>query len=160
MTSTARRLVLAALLVTPAVRAVPQPPNRAISLEGALAAPRAGPRPAASLAAGTWLDGELHATARLSVASAPRTDGRGAAEAAALVGLRWVADTGAWRPGLGVEAGLRLPVAGRRAAAGGALRVGLERLLSRQVAVSASAGVVWLGGEGAPEGALGITSYF
>jgi len=148
-------LVLLALLT--AAPAAAQPPNRAISLQATLSGAGGAAAPGLSLAAASWLEWDLEATARLAWRSAPRTGGRAAA--GALAGLRWAPDTGRWRPVLSLEGGAAWGAA-RGAAAAGALRAGLEWLARRDWSLTAGAGLAWDGRAPAAEGLLAATCYF
>jgi hypothetical protein len=158
--TTARPLaaLLALLLAAAPPPAVAQPSNRSLALEGALGAHG---RQAFALAAGTWLDGDVEAVARLRLEVAPRTPVRAAAWATApSLGLRWAPDAGEWRPAAGLEVGARWAPDGRAAMTGG-LRAGLEWLAARDVALAGGVGLRWTAGEGAAaEAALGLTLYF
>ena len=148
-------LVLLSLL--PAAPAAAQPPNRSISLQASVSGAEREAAPGFALAAASWLEWDLEATARLAWRSAPRPGGRAAA--AALAGLRWAPDTGRWRPALSLEAGAAWG-AGRGAVAAGALRAGLEWLVGRDWSLTAGAGLAWDGRALAPEGLLAATCYF
>jgi len=151
------RAVLVLLSLLPATPAAAQPPNRSISLQAALSGVERDAVPGFSLAAASWLEWDLEATARLAWRSAPRTGGR--ASAGALAGLRWAPDTGRWRPALSLEGGATWE-AGRGATAAGALRAGLELLLLRDWSLTAGVGLAWDGRALAPEGLLATTCYF
>lgn len=156
-----RTVLLAAALGLPGQGAA-LTANRSIALEAAVAS-RPGPQAASlTLAAGSWLDGEVEAVARLTLGAAVEPGGRGATGAVTpAAGLRWAPDQGRWRPTLAVALGVRLPVAGRATAVATLLQAGLERLLEPGWALGLTVGVRWLAGEGAAgEAALEVRRYF
>lgn len=157
---TARLGLRAALVATSLLAAAPtsaQPPNRSISLQGALARQEGTAAPGLALQAAGWLEWDLEATARLALWSAPRTGGRAAS--AALAGLRWAPDTGRWRPALSLEAGVGWGGRpGLRTVA--AVRAGLEWFPRRDWSLSAGFGLAWDGRATAPEALLGGARYF
>jgi hypothetical protein len=154
-------LIILVALAFP-VAAVAVPGNRSVALETVLAGQGGGGSPAFTLAAGCWLEWELEALARLTVGSAPRPEGRGAAGAVTPeVGLRWAPDQGRWKPVAAAAVGVRLPTAGRATAATLLLQGGVERGLGSGWAAVATAGVRWLAGErAAAEAALGVRLAF
>jgi hypothetical protein len=129
-------LLLAALAAAPAP-ARAQRATRAISLEAAVSSPVRAPAVAAALGASWWLDGDLHATARLAWAVAGETGGRGVTGA---VGLAWAPGTSRLRPRAFVEAGWarrRFGAWGSEARAALGAGVGLEWFFRREVALTA-----------------------
>jgi len=152
------RIALCALLQA-AAPAAALTPNRSLSLRGGLDLP--GAAPAAALAAGCWLDGELEAVAGLSLRAARRPEVRAAAAVLSpSIGLRWAPDAGRWRPTAVAELGVQLRFAGRAAAAASA-RLGVEWLTARDAGLSAGLGLRWAEGRGtAAEAVLEATLYF
>jgi len=124
------------------------------TLETAVSAAPGGAAPRFTGATSCWLDGDLEAEARLGFGSAHRPGGRGADGVTPGLGLRWTPDLGRWRPLLGVEAGVRLPVAGLTSAPTASVRAGIEILVRRQLALSLAAG--WRWSSGATPGAEGV----
>lgn len=162
MTDTAtacRRAAAILLLLLAPTRPRAEVANHAVALE--VAGARGG-RAAVALEASAWLDGDLHALARLARWSAPRPEVRGsAAVLAPEVGLRWAPDLGRWGPEVALLAGLRLPATGQGGAATGALRAGLARGLGGGWAVGAALGLRLQERERAAlEAALGVRRAF
>jgi hypothetical protein len=138
-------IVAALLLGLPSpVPAIPVPVG--ISVESTLSAAPGGAAPRLGLVASCWLDGDLEGEARLAFGSAHRPGGRGADGVTPGLGLRWGPDVGRWRPLLGVEAGVRLPLAGLGAAPTAAARAGVELRVRRRLAVSLAGGWRWSSG--------------
>ena len=134
-----------------------EPPPIGFSMETALSAAPGGARPRLTAVTSCWLDGDLEAEARLSVGSAHRPGDRGADGLTPALGLRWAPDLGRWRPLLGVEAGLRLPIAGARSAPTAAPRLGVEFFASRRTWFSLALGWRWsAGASSGAEASLGI----
>jgi hypothetical protein len=136
------------------------PPPVGFSLETAVPVAVAGAAPRLAAATSCWLDGDLEAEAKVAFGSAGRPAARAADAVAPALGLRWGPDLGRWRPRLGVEAGVRLPVAGHRAAPTGAARAGLELFARRELSLSVGVGWRWTSGAAAGlEAVVGLGYY-
>jgi len=136
-------LLLLSAQPTP-VPALPGPYGFSLETAVPVAVARAAPRLTA--VASRWLDGELEGEARLTFGSAGRPSARGADGPTPSLGLRWGLDLGRWRPQLGVEAGVRLPAAGRPATPTGAARAGIGLFARRDLALSVGVGWRWTSG--------------
>lgn len=134
-------LLLAVPTLAPAL-----PPPVGFSLETAVSAAPGGAATRLVAVTSCWIDGDLEAEARLGFGSADRTGGRGADALIPALGLRWGPDVGRWRPVLGVEAGVRVPVAGPGVVPTAALRAGIELFARRELSVSVAVGWRWTSG--------------
>jgi len=144
-------VLLPLVLVTPAAAL---PPPLGFSLETAASAAPGGAAARLTAVTSCWIDGDVEAEARLGLGSADRPGGRGADAVIPALGLRWGPDLGRWRPRLGFEAGVRLPLAGRALAPTAAVRLGFELFARRDLSLTVA--TAWRWTSGAPSGAEAV----
>ena len=150
------QLALTLLLMIPGpARALPG--SIGFSLEAAVSGAPGRATTHYTAVASRWIAGDVEAEARLGLGSVERTGGRGADALTPGLGLRWSPDAGRWRPLVGLEAGVCLPLAGPPLAPTGAARAGVEHLLRRELALSAAVGWRWTSGAGSRgEAVIGV----
>jgi hypothetical protein len=124
------------------------PPPVGFSLEAAASGASSGAAARLTAVTSCWIEGDVEAEARLGFGSADRPGGRRADAVTPALGLRWGPDVGRLRPLLGLEAGVRLPTAGRGVAPTAAARAGLELWARRRLALSVAVGWRWSPGVG------------
>ncbi len=165
-----RSLLVAAAALVAAVpsRSSAQLANRAISVESGISTPFGGrgARAAAfAVSASRWLDGfdgaDLDGVARVSLAAAPETGGRGAtAGVLATAGLRLSLGRAPLRPQIFADLGWARPRGGSSDTVAFGIGAALEWFPAPELSVSPRLALRGAGADLAAEGVLAVAAYF